>query len=250
VAAYDDFAWFYNRYWNEEFHSLAFPILERIWLRRLPAAAHILDVCCGTGYLAAMLGERGYRVSGFDASPEMVRYARQKAPRAELEVCDAAHFQATPQSDAAVSTFDSLNHILEPESLEAAFRNTAAALKPNGLFAFDMLLEQAYQTHWGENFALVRDDHVLTISKAGYDFRTRIACCTITMFRLLEGVWRRSDVVIRERCYTTGEIGEALTRAGFGELECYDAGDLGMAGQLGEGRTFFVTQKKETSPTS
>ena len=23
MALYDDFAWFYNRYWNEEFHSLA-----------------------------------------------------------------------------------------------------------------------------------------------------------------------------------------------------------------------------------
>ncbi len=39
MAAYDDFAWFYNRYWNEEFHALAFPILERIWLPRVPPAA-------------------------------------------------------------------------------------------------------------------------------------------------------------------------------------------------------------------
>ena len=29
MAIYDDFAWFYNRYWNEEFHSLAFPIPTR-----------------------------------------------------------------------------------------------------------------------------------------------------------------------------------------------------------------------------
>lgn len=243
MAAYDDFAWFYNRYWNEEFHSLAFPILERIWLERLPAGARILDVCCGTGYLAAMLAERGYRVSGFDASPEMVRYAREKAPAADLQVGEAASFRATGQYDAAVSTFDSLNHILDKSDLEATFRNTAAALKPNGWLAFDMLLEKAYQTHWGEDFALVRNDHVLTITSAGYDFRTRMACCTITMFRLILGTWRRSDIVVRERCYSTDEIGEALERAGFGELLCYDAGDLGMAGQLGEGRTFFVTKR-------
>ena len=244
MAAYDDFAWFYHRYWNEEFHALAFPILERIWLRRLPAGAQILDVCCGTGYLAALLAERGYQVSGFDASPEMVRYAREKAPAADFQVGEAASFRAAGQYDAAVSTFDSLNHILEKDALEAAFRNTAAALKPGGLLAFDMLLEEAYQTHWGEAFALVRNDHVLTITGAGYDFRKRLACCTITMFRLIEGTWRRSDVVVRERCYTTDEIGEALERAGFGELLCYDAGDLGMAGQLGEGRTFFVAKSK------
>jgi len=244
VAAYDDFAWFYHRYWNEEFHSLAFPILQRIWLSHLPAGARILDVCCGTGYLAALLTERGYRVTGFDASPEMVRYAREKAPAAEIQVGDAASFRAAGQYDAAVSTFDSLNHILEMSDLEAAFRNTAAVMKPGGLLAFDMLLETAYETHWGEAFALVRDDHVLTITGAGYDFRTRLACCTITMFRLLFGEWRRSDVVVRERCYTTDEIGEALEHVGFGELACYDAGDLGMAGQLGEGRTFFVAKRK------
>ena len=55
MAAYDDFAWFYNRYWNEEFHGLAFPILERIWLPRVPLNGRILDVCCGTGYLAGLL---------------------------------------------------------------------------------------------------------------------------------------------------------------------------------------------------
>jgi hypothetical protein len=65
------------------------------------------------------------------------------------------------------------------------------------------------------------------------------------MFRLLEGAWQRSDVTIEERCYSPDEISQALAAAGFGELLCYDAGDLGMAGQLGEGRTFFVATKTD-----
>ena len=146
-----------------------------------------------------------------------------------------------PQAfDAAVCTFDSLNHILALKDLQAAFRHVAAVLKPGALFAFDVLLEGAYQTNWGQSFALVRDDHVLTITGSGFDFRTRKARCTITMFRLIAGVWQRSDVTIHERCYTGKEISSALEQAGFGETSCYDAGDLGMAGQLGEGRTFFV----------
>ena len=243
MAAYDDFAWFYNRYWNEEFHSAAFPILERTWLERLPEGARILDVCCGTGYLAGLLAERGYRVTGVDASPRMIAHARENVAGAEFHLGDAADFRAPGPFDAAVSTFDSLNHILEAEKLERAFCRTAEALAPGGLFAFDMLLEDAYQTHWGESFALVKDDHVLTITGSGYDFRSRLARCTITMFRLVEGAWRRSDATIEERCYTAQEIDAALERAGFGETLCYDAGDLGMAGQLGEGRTFYVTSK-------
>jgi SAM-dependent methyltransferase len=243
MAAYDDFAWFYNRYWNEEFHDAAFPILERIWLARVPDGARILDVCCGTGRLAALLAARGYLVTGVDASQEMIRHARENAPSAEFHVADAARFQLPASFDAAVSTFDSLNHLLAGETLEAAFRHTAAALKPGAPFAFDMLLEDAYRTHWGESFALVRDDHALAITGAAYDSRSRAAHCAVTMFRLVEGAWRRSDVTIEERCFTPAEISSALGRAGFGEISCYDAGDLGMAGQLGEGRTFFVATR-------
>jgi SAM-dependent methyltransferase len=243
LSAYDQFAWFYSRYWNGEFHDLAFPILERIWLPRVPAGARILDLCCGTGCLAAILSERGYAVTGVDASAEMIRYARRDAPAAEFHVADAACFQVQPRHDAAVSTFDSLNHILSPLDLAAAFRNTAAALKPGAPFAFDMLLEEAYQTHWGEAFALVRDDHLLAITGAGYDFRSCLAQCRVTMFRLLDGAWQRFDTEVRERSYTPAEIDAALDGAGFGQTNCYDARDLGMGGQLGVGRVFFVTTR-------
>jgi len=243
LALYDDFAWFYNRYWNEEFHSLAFPILERIWLPRLPRKGRILDVCCGTGYLAGLLAERGYRVTGIDASEEMIGHARENVPAGAFHVAEASAFKVLGKFDGAVSTFDSLNHILSEEALLAAFQRTAAALKPGAPFVFDMLLESAYQTNWTDNFTLVRDDRVLLITGSGFDLRTHVAQCRITMFRLMDGVWRRSDVEVHERCYTMQEIDAALERAGFEHTECYDARDLGMSGQLGQGRTFVITTR-------
>jgi hypothetical protein len=96
----------------------------------------------------------------------------------------------------------------------------------------------------------VRDDHVLVLSGTGFDFRTRMAQCRITMFRLLDGEWRRSDVEVHERCYTTKEISAALTDAGFEQTECYDARDLGMSGQLGQGRTFVVTTRSTARATT
>jgi SAM-dependent methyltransferase len=243
MAPYDEFAWFYNRYWNEDFHSLAFPILERIWLPRLPARARVLDVCCGTGYLAGLLAERRFRVTGLDVSPAMIGCAKQNVPAAEFLVGDAAATCVPGPFDGAVSTFDSLNHILEYRDLKSAFRNVAGSLVPGGLFAFDMLLEEAYQTSWGEAFALVREDHVLTITGSAFDFRSRMARCTVTMFRLLDGSWRRSDVVVCERCYSPNEIERALREAGFDEIACYDAGDMGMEGEQGEGRTFFLATR-------
>src|SRR5205823_6803715 len=104
---------------------------------------------------------------------------------------------------------------LSAEGLQATFRNTAAALKPGAPFVFDILLEEAYQTGWAEAFTIVRDDHVLLISGAGYDFRRRLARCSITMFRLVDNAWRRSDAQVEERCYSRDEIDAALAGAGF-----------------------------------
>jgi SAM-dependent methyltransferase len=242
MAVYDDFAWFYHRYWNEEFHSAAFPILERILLPRLPEHARVLDVCCGTGYLAGLLTERGYRVTGIDASPAMIELARPHVPNAKFEVADVTQFRSRARFDGAVSTFDSLNHILDPANLSTAFARVASSLKPGAPFAFDVLLEAAYRTNWAENFSLVRDDHVLVISGSGFDFRTRLAQCRITTFRKLDGQWRRADTEVHERCYSSEEIDGALEATGFRRTACYDAHDLGMAGQLGEGRVFYVTE--------
>jgi SAM-dependent methyltransferase len=243
MAAYDDFAWFYNRYWADEFHNLAVPVLERIWLPGLPAGGRLLDVCCGTGYLAGILGRRGFQVTGVDASAAMIAYARENAPAGQFQVADVTDFHLAAEFDGAVSTFDSINHILGCARLEAVLTRTAAVLRPGAAFAFDVLFEEAYANRWGENFAIVRDDHVLIITGSGYDSRRRRARCTLTMFRRIEGVWSRADVTVEEQCYTPEQIDHALRRAGFGEISCYDARDLGMAGGLGEGRTFYVAVK-------
>ncbi len=238
-AAYDPFAWFYNRYWNKPFHCAAFPILERLFLPMLRPGARVLDVCCGTGYLAGLLVGRGFRVTGIDASAEMIQYARRAVPEAEFMLADAREFRLPRRFEGAVSTFDSLNHILDPGQLAGVFANVRAALAPGAPFFFDMLLEGAYQTHWGENFSMVADDHVLIITGGSYDPATRQAECKVTMFRRLDE-WQRSDTVVIERAYTSEEIGTALAAAGFGGLTAWDARDLGMDGDLGNGRVFYA----------
>src|SRR5262249_1355687 len=127
--------------------------------------------------------------------------------------------------------------------LRESFQRITAVLKPGATFAFDVLLEDAYHTGWAENFSIVRDDHVLVIAGSGFDFRTRIANCRITMFRREKGRWRRSDTEVNERCYAGEEIDQALRQAGFKTISCYSAQDLGMAGQLGVGRVFYVVSR-------
>lgn len=239
-ASYDAFAWFYDRYWNQPFHSRAFPVVERVLLARLAPGARILDAGCGTGYLAAKLVARGFRVTGVDVSAEMAGYARSNVPGAEFLVADMREFRAPGPFHAAVSTFDTLNHILDPADLARTISNVAGALAPGGLFLFDILLEEAYRERWQDDTAIVEPDHVLVVKGQGFDPRDGLAHCRLTMFRLVDGRWLRSDTAITERCYSRREIGEALDLAGFRTEACYDARDLGMHGDLGAGRVFYL----------
>ena len=242
-APYDPFAWFYDRYWNRRFHSRAWPIVQRLLLARLPGGAAILDVGCGTGHLAAKLAAGGFRVTGIDTSGGMLARARRSAPEAELHRADTRHFRPAGRFDAALATFDTLNHIVEPAGLASAVRHIAKALVPGGLFLFDMLTEEAFEEHWQGDFSIVETDHVLVVSAQNFDARDMLAHCRITMFRLREGAWQRADTVVTERCYARREIAAALDAAGFTATACYDARDLGMQGDLGAGRVFYLAEK-------
>ncbi|HEY4620906.1 MAG TPA: class I SAM-dependent methyltransferase [Gaiellaceae bacterium] len=56
------------------------PLWRRFLVSRLPRGRgeHVLDVATGTGLVAALLLERGFRVTGLDQSPEMLAIARRR----------------------------------------------------------------------------------------------------------------------------------------------------------------------------
>jgi SAM-dependent methyltransferase len=240
-ADYDGLAWFYNRYWGG-FAQRAWPAVEQLCLALVPAGARILDVCCGTGQLAALLLARGYRVTGLDGSEAMLAIARENAPEAEFVLADARAFSLPAVFDAAVSTFDSLNHIMTINDLTAVFRNVRAAVRPRGIWLFDLNMEEGYRARWRGTTARVETDHVI-IDRSSYDPQARTGRSDTTMFRQHGSGWRRSDLTLLQRCYTEEEIRAALEKCGFHEIVARDAErDLGWTGHVG--RTFFQARSR------
>jgi hypothetical protein len=70
----------------------------------------------------------------------MLRYARQGVPTADFLQADMRQFRLPPVFQAALCTFDSLSHIVQPAELAEVFRNVQGALQPGGQFAFDLCL--------------------------------------------------------------------------------------------------------------
>lgn len=240
-SQYDDFAWFYDTYWGTgptSFSTHVVPVLEHLLLPHVRQGGSILDLCCGTGQLAQELTARGYTVTGVDGSAEILKYARARAPTVEFIHADARAFSLPPQFDAAVSLYDSLNHLMQATDLDATFTNVQGALKRGGRFLCDFNMLAGFEARWRGSFGLAADDHAL-VYRSSFDAGSRIGRAAVTMFRLQHNAWRRTDLTLHQRCYPEEEITRALRAAGFTELAAFDAAqDLGMQGNVG--RSFFL----------
>ncbi len=244
-TAYDSFAWAYNRHWGSVFSEAVFPVIDRVLLRDLPPKGRILDVCSGTGQLAGLLSKRGFRVTGIDGSKEMVALARKNAPRAAFRVADVRSFRLPPIHDAALSTYDSLNHIMTSKELESVFRNVSAALKIGGGFLFDMNMEAGYRTRWRGESAIIEDDHVVAY-RSSYSPQEGLGRMDLTIFRKVRTEWRRSDLTLTQRCYSEIEVRAALERAGFDVVRVFDAG-RDLVPFRSEGRALFLARTPASS---
>jgi SAM-dependent methyltransferase len=241
---YDPLAWFYDRYWGPRFHDAARPALESLLYSRLRIGDAIAELCCGSGHLTQELLARGYRITGIDNSIEMLLAARRRAPAARLVCGDIGRSPLTGgHFSGAVSTFDSINHLLSPEAVKTTFQFVHGSLRTGGVFVFDVNTEVAYQCEWGKCSAIVETDAALFV-RGGYDARARFGRTIITMFRLLDE-WRRSDVEIVQRCYDERELAGWLFEAGFRDVSVRTAAAAGMSGDLARGRAFLTAQKGE-----
>jgi SAM-dependent methyltransferase len=241
-TSYDPLAWYYNRDWGREFHAEALGALRKLAFSRLPRHARVLDLCCGTGDLTRSLVAHGYRVTGLDGSEQMLGFARENVPEAEFILGDARDFVLPPVFDGALSTYDSLNHILSLAELRAAFQNVHCALRPGGLFVFDLNLEEKFRTLWRGSHPLI-EDQAVSITRAQYHPAQKIGRVDITVFRLEETHWQRCDVCVFEKCYSEEEVRSGLAQAGFRGIRAYDAQKLGMQSDIGLGRAFFFALK-------
>jgi len=101
----------------------------------------VLDIACGTGPHLIRLGERGYRMSGLDLSPETIEFLRERAARkglaVDLRVGDMTRFSLPRPVDAAICMQDSQGHLLTNEAILAHLRRVAAAVAKGGLYVFD-----------------------------------------------------------------------------------------------------------------
>jgi SAM-dependent methyltransferase len=240
---YDPFARIYNRYWGVDYRTEVAPVVSRLLLSRVPAGAAVIDVCCGTGQFTETVRRLGYEMAGMDASAEMIRYARENAPGVKFTVADVRDFRLGRAFDAAYSVYESLNHVPDVAGLKLAFGCVRNHLKPGAPFLFDLNREEAYVLYWNNSDSIM-DEECVCVMRSEFDETTKIGKYDVVTFELAGGEssyeWRRADFTLRQTCHNFSAVHKALFDAGFKDLTMYDARDVGMKGDVGYGRTFFL----------
>jgi hypothetical protein len=176
-----------------------------------------------------------------DLSASLIAEARKELPEAEFHVQDVRTLSLGRRYAAALSTFDSLNHILSSEQLRSVFSAVRQHLIDGGLFVFDMNDEQAYcldLRQWTANVA----DRSVGLVRGTYDAAEKMASTELIWFKKEDDseLWTQRRSVVQQRCYAPGEILAALFDSGFRSAEAIPAADAGVVSDLGFGRIFYA----------
>src|SRR3954454_8573130 len=200
ASSYDPIAEMYHKLWADWYLPAALPVLDLLFFPKVPAGASVLDVCCGSGHVTRELIRRGYSVTAVDASAELIAIARRDWPGVDWRVQDARQIEVgVSQFAAALSTFDSLNHLATVNDLESVFESVHRALEPGGLFVFDMNLEEAFLSDHRRWTAEVKSEYV-SLVRGFYDEATKMARTELIWFVPAESpdTWRQHRSVVEQ----------------------------------------------------
>jgi SAM-dependent methyltransferase len=218
------FANVYNQKWAGFATQFAPRILD--YYRRAPISQQnqtLLDVCCGTGQLAAYFLEQGYRVIGIDSSEGMLQHAVAnnttyvQTGQARFIQADAAAFILDTQVELAVSTFDALNHLEDEAALRGCFGCVFAALREGGVFIFD-LNTRAGLRQWN-NISVEDTEDALIVNRGFYDEQANRAAVRISGFvRSANGSYERFEEMAYETAFDLSSVRGDLLQAGWHEV--------------------------------
>lgn len=243
MSSYNHFAFVYddlteNVEYEKRFHYMMSFFKEY----NIQNSAHILDLACGTGSFSLLFANAGYRVTGMDASAQMLTVADSKCgSRANFLKGDMCSFRLSEKYDGCICCMDSINHLSDLEQVEHAFRCVGTSLKKDGLFIFDVNTIYKHNNILSDHaFVFDEENYFLAWDNEGIsDGEVRIF---LDLFVKQDADYKRFSESFTEKAYSVKALKTALEPY-FSSIEVFD--DLSRKSpQKTSERLYFVCRSK------
>ena len=182
----------------------------------------ILDLACGTGTLTRALADKGYEMIGADASFDMLQVAKEKNPDVLFLNQSMEDFELFGTVGAIVCSLDSINYLLDDESLYNTLRLCNNYLEPDGLLIFDINTEYKFKNILADNIYTYDSDDIFYVWENNFLEEEKLCDFYLTFFVKEGDSYSRFDEVHTERAYSEKEIEKALVENGFEIIEKLD----------------------------
>jgi ubiquinone/menaquinone biosynthesis C-methylase UbiE len=174
----------------------------------------LLDVACGTGTHAGLLGEY-YKVEGMDLNINMLKVARKKHPELRFTRGDMREFDLGRQFDIVTCLFSAIGYTRTRTELQKAIKSMSCHLLPKGV----LLVEPWFtpeQWHVGRVSTIVVDKPEIKIVRMSYSGKK--GKISLLKFHYLVGSAKGIQQIVEHHefgLFSDAEYTEAFTRAGL-----------------------------------
>jgi predicted TPR repeat methyltransferase len=247
---YKKFAYIYDKLTLDINYSKWADYIEKLFKKYGVRPELIVDLGCGTGSFCLEMAKRNYNMIGIDISTEMLSCAISKRDLLGVEKekvlflnQDISKFELYGTVDVIVSLLDSINYIVNKESLKRMSYLVKNYLNPNGLFIFDVNSIYKFEKILDNNFFYNIDDEITYFWKNTYNKKTKLCKFNLTFFIKRNEYYERFDETHFERAYSAEELIETIQESGLELMDIYGNLNVDMPSPKCE-RLFFVWKNR------
>lgn len=194
----------------------------------------VVDLGCGSGVIAKILDDAGYKVFGVDISPSFIKLCKKRVPNGDF-ITYSFYDAQLPTSKCVISTSECFNYVSpESDDLMMLFKKVYNALDSDGLFIFDILINDDQLSSSDANYILDHEDWSMFV-RVIKDFEKNLLTRDVTLFRKINDGYRKSKETHKAKILHLDRITDQLREVGFevklfnsyGELK-FEPGQIGL----------------------
>lgn len=179
-------------------------------------SGRIVELGCGSGIMAAECVRAGFEVVGVDLSADLLAIARNRVPQAQF-ICDSLFRVELPACSAVLSMGECCNYAFDEcsgeEGLRRVFSRVYAALRPGGVFIFDVIEPGRERGMPPKRWRQGHDWAVLVEAEEQSERQSLVR--RITSFRKTGSLYRKDEETHTLWLYRSADVAAWLRATGF-----------------------------------